>query len=61
MAEKDIGQEVLVKGDACVIHTEDEEQKIAQNNRKYNWGCVKETKYYIWQILSIHSELVSCR
>ena len=59
MTEEDICEEVLVKGDACVIHTEDEEQKIAQNNRKYN--CVKEIKYHIWQILSIHSELVACR
>ena len=40
MAEEDIGQEVLVKGDTCVIHTEDDEQNIAQNNRQYNWGCV---------------------
>ena len=61
MAEEDIGQEVLVKGDTCVIHTEDDEQNIAQNNRQYNWGCVQKTKNCAWQILRYHSELLACR
>ena len=43
MDKEDIGQQILVKGDACVIHMEDEEQKIAQNNRKYN--CTQQRIY----------------
>ena len=45
MDKEDIGQQILVKGDACMIQAEDEEQKIGNKHTEYDWCGVQETKH----------------
>ena len=44
MGKEDIGQQILVKGDTCMIQPEDEEKKIWNKHTDYDWRCVQQTE-----------------